>query len=98
MICVLYYFYFAERPTPNALRYPDTERACLQGYPDTGADPSRRSGLIGDCVFYPTAVPSLKIGRYMATTSPPRITPRKAMIIGSMSAVMFVTRLSTSSS
>ena len=35
--------------------------------------------------------PSLKIGRYMATTRPPMTTPRNRMTIGSMSAIMLLT-------
>ncbi len=35
--------------------------------------------------------PSLKIGRYMATTRPPMTTPRKRITIGSISDIMFAT-------
>ena len=48
--------------------------------------------------YFPTTVTSLKMGRYMAMTTPPITTPRKTMSIGSRSAVRLVTAVSTSSS
>src|SRR5260370_42353370 len=47
---------------------------------------------------YLTSVTSLKIGRYMATTSPPTTTPRKTIIIGSGSEVNVLTAGSASAS
>src|SRR6266404_3770833 len=47
---------------------------------------------------YLTSVTSLKIGRYMATTSPPTTTPRKTIMMGSRSEVSVLTAVSTSSS
>ena len=46
----------------------------------------------------PTAPAMLKIGRYMAITSPPIMPPRKHIINGSIAAVRFSTAWSTSSS
>jgi len=46
----------------------------------------------------PTREPILKIGRYMAITRPPMVTPRKTSINGSIIAVRFSTAWSTSSS
>ena len=42
--------------------------------------------------------PSLKIGRYMATTRPPITTPRNRMTIGSINDMRFATVWSTSES
>jgi hypothetical protein len=42
--------------------------------------------------------PSLKMGRYMATTRPPMTTPRNRITIGSMRAIMLLTVWSTSES
>src|SRR5262249_8991462 len=50
------------------------------------------------CRRYLTRVTSLKIGRYMATTRPPMITPRTTIMMGSRSAVSAPTAVSTSSS
>src|SRR5262252_954843 len=50
------------------------------------------------CCRYLTRVTSLKIGRYMATTRPPMITPRTTIMMGSRSAVSAPTAVSTSSS
>ncbi len=55
----------------------------------------RETGLSS---LYPTAWPNLNIGRYMAMMSPPRTTPRKTIIMGSIMAVRLVTMVSTSSS
>src|SRR5206468_4174982 len=53
-----------------------------------------RSGF-GD--RYPAAFTTSKIGRYMLTTMPPTTTPRKTIIIGSISASRPLTAASTSS-
>ena len=47
---------------------------------------------------YLIRVTSLKIGRYIATTRPPTITPRNTIMIGSSSEVSVETAVSTSSS
>src|SRR5262250_993536 len=50
------------------------------------------------CRRYLTRVTSLKIGRYMATTRPPMITPSTTIMMGSRRAVSAPTAVSTSSS
>ena len=52
----------------------------------------RRPGI------YPAAFTMSKIGRYIDTTMPPTTTPRKTIIIGSISASSPLTAASTSSS
>lgn len=47
---------------------------------------------------YPIADAIVKIGRYIATTIKPTVTPKNTIIIGSKRAVRFVTAWSTSSS
>lgn len=47
---------------------------------------------------YPIADAIVKIGRYIATTINPTVTPKNTIIIGSKRAVRFVTAWSTSSS
>ncbi len=47
---------------------------------------------------YPTPDAKLKIGRYMAITTPPMIAPRKTIMIGSIMLVRALTAVSTSSS
>src|SRR5487761_693281 len=66
-------------------------RASLEGNRETGR---RRRRPAGDAQ---NALPRLKMGRYMATTSPPTSTPRITMMKGSMRLDMLSTALSTSS-
>lgn len=47
---------------------------------------------------YPMADAIVKMGKYMATTMNPTVTPRNTIIIGSNSAVRLATASSTSSS
>src|SRR5713101_888887 len=73
--------------------------------PTAGDPPNARrapvSGPVGGSdalVAYCTAFTMSKIGRYMATTMPPTITPRTTIMIGSMRESSVPTAASTSSS
>ena len=59
---------------------------------------ARYTTVPGIAPYPPTAPAILKIGRYMAMTSPPMVTPRKSSIKGSIREVRLSTAWSTSSS
>jgi len=54
--------------------------------------------IVTAAIGYPMAEAMVKIGRYIATTMKPTVTPRNTIIMGSRSAVRFATASSTSSS
>ena len=86
------------RPRGGARARPRTRA------PPSGAEPSPARGgpfsalTAAGTASYLISVTSRKIGRYMATTRPPMITPRTTIIRGSRSAVNAPTAVSTSSS
>jgi len=54
--------------------------------------------IFSGSLLYPMADAIVKMGKYMATTMNPTVTPRNTIIIGSNSAVRLATASSTSSS
>ena len=69
-----------------------------RGEPEARPEEPAQQPVVRERLHYFINVTSLKIGRYIATTSPPTTTPRKTIINGSSSDVSAVTAVSTSSS
>jgi hypothetical protein len=76
--------------------YQDIDKAARQQAEDQGADDKSVWMAVKKLNHAQITWPNLKIGKYMAITSPPTMTPSTTMIAGSINAVRLSTRVSTS--